>query len=159
MITVSDRCAAGLAEDKSGPLAVELLTEAGHTVLAHMLSADGIQAVSAALTQALAEGPNIIFTCGGTGITPRDLTPEATEPFLAVQIPGIADAIRRAGEAVTPMAALSRGLVGITSRAPEATLIVNTPGSPSGVKDALAVLLPVLPHIVSQIAGGDHERA
>lgn len=159
MITVSDRCAAGVAEDKSGPLAVVLLRKAGHTVLEHMVCADGITPVSEALTKALALHPHLILTCGGTGITPRDLTPEATKPFLAAQIPGVADAIRRAGEQATPMAALSRGLVGISSREPSAALIVNAPGSPSGVKDALAVLLPVLPHIISQIAGGDHERA
>ena len=101
---------------------------------------------------ALAAGPALMLTTGGTGLSPTDRTPEATAPLLDRTIPGIAEAIRARGLASTPTAALSRGLAGMAG----GTLVINLPGSTGGVRDGLAVLDEVLDHLVSQLAGGDH---
>ncbi|MBE6476706.1 MAG: MogA/MoaB family molybdenum cofactor biosynthesis protein [Propionibacteriaceae bacterium] len=156
VITVSDRCASGEREDLSGPLAVRLLAEAGIAAGPAVVVPDGIEPVRAAITAALDDGCRVVLTTGGTGIGPRDLTPEATEPLLAARLDGLAEAIRRRGEAAAPAAALSRGLVGITSRGPGAALVVNAPGSPGGVRDTVAVLAPLIGHVLDQLGGGDH---
>ena len=110
--------------------------------------------VEAALHQAVAEGYDVVVTTGGTGLTPTDLTPEMTRRVLDTEIPGIAEAIRRAGADAVPAAILSRGVAGLAGR----TLLVNLPGSAGGVRDGMAVLAPVLAHAVDQIRGGDHPR-
>jgi molybdenum cofactor synthesis domain-containing protein len=155
-ITVSNRAAAGVYADKSGPVLVELLRTAGCTsVDGPVVIADG-DPVEAALRDALAAGYDVVVTTGGTGLTPADLTPEMTRRVLEREIPGIAEALRGAGAAAgVPAAILSRGLAGVAGR----TLIVNLPGSTGGVRDGMAVLAPVLGHAVSQINGGDHVRA
>ena len=158
VITVSDRCHAGTAEDLSGPLAARLLAEHGVSASVHIIP-DDIDAIRAAITSAAASGARLVFTTGGTGLAPRDVTPEATEPLLATRIDGLADAIRRRGETTVASAALSRGLVGVTARSPVGALVVNAPGSRGGVTDAVAVIGPLVAHILDQLAGGDHPRA
>ena len=154
-ISVSNRAAAGVYADKSGPVLVELLRSAGCSVVdGPVVIADG-DPVEAALRDALAAGYDVVVTTGGTGLTPADLTPEMTRRVLEREIPGIAEARRGAGAAAgVPAAILSRGLAGVAGR----TLIVNLPGSTGGVRDGMAVLAPVLAHAVSQINGGDHVR-
>lgn len=156
VITVSDRCASGQRADVSGPLAKELLTSMGVRVDQVVVVPDGVESVQAAITAAVEAGRRLVFTTGGTGLSPRDWTPEATEPLLAAQLPGLAEQIRQRGLGLAPAAMLSRGLVGVTGRGPGATLIVNAPGSPGGVRDAVAVLGSVLDHVISQLDGEDH---
>jgi molybdenum cofactor synthesis domain-containing protein len=155
-ITVSNRASAGVYEDRSGPVLVELLRAAGCTTVdGPVVVADG-EPVEAVLRSAIGEGYDVVVTTGGTGLTPGDLTPEMTRRVLEREIPGIAEALRSAGAAAgVPSAILSRGLAGTAGR----TLIVNLPGSTGGVRDGVAVLAPVLGHAISQINGGDHVRA
>jgi len=153
-ITVSNRAAAGVYEDRSGPVLAGLLAEAGCAVDGPLVVPDGAP-VEAALLDAIAAGYDVVVTTGGTGLTPGDLTPEMTRRVLDREIPGIAEAIRAAGvTAGVPAAMLSRGLAGLTGR----TLIVNLAGSTGGVRDGMAVLTPVLRHAVDQAHGGDHPR-
>jgi molybdenum cofactor synthesis domain-containing protein len=153
-VTVSNRAAAGVYEDRSGPVLAALLAEAGFTVDGPLVVADG-DPVETALRDAVAAGYDVVVTTGGTGLTPGDLTPEMTRRVLDREVPGIAEAIRAAGAAAgIPAAILSRGLAGLAGR----VLIVNLPGSAGGVRDGMAVLGPVLAHAVDQAHGGDHPR-
>lgn len=158
MLTVSDRCAAGTAEDISGPLLVEALREHGFTCSAPSVIPDDEENTRNVLFWMLTRGARIILTTGGTGIHPRDRTPEATRHLIDLELPGLADAIRAAGAAHNPYAVLSRGRAGIAlgPDSPDGTLIVNLPGSVSAVRDGLGVLLPLLPHILSQLKGEHH---
>jgi molybdenum cofactor synthesis domain-containing protein len=154
-VTVSNRAAAGVYEDRSGPVLAELLRTAGCAVDGPLVVADGAP-VEVALRDAVAQGYDVVVTTGGTGLTPFDLTPEMTRRVLEREIPGIAEALRAAGAAAgVPAAILSRGVAGTAGL----TLVVNLPGSSGGVRDGMAVLAPVLAHAVSQIHGGDHARA
>ncbi len=154
VITVSNRAAAGIYPDKSGPLLVSLLREAGcDTVDGPTVVPDG-DPVETALRDGVRAGYDVIVTTGGTGLTPQDLTPEVTRRVLDREIPGIAEAIRQANRDKVPTAILSRGLAGQAGH----TLVVNLPGSSGGVRDGMAVLTPVLAHAVDQIRGGDHPR-
>lgn len=153
-LTVSNRAAAGIYDDKSGPVLAELLREAGFDVDGPQVVPDGAP-VEAALRAALAAGYDVVVTTGGTGLTPADLTPEMTLLVLDKEVPGIAEAVRAAGVAAgVPSAALSRGVAGVAGR----TLVVNLPGSTGGVRDGMAVLGGILRHAVEQIHGGDHPR-
>jgi molybdenum cofactor synthesis domain-containing protein len=153
-ITVSNRAAAGVYADRSGPVLVELLRSAGCEVDGPQVVADG-DPVEAALRDALRAGYDVVVTTGGTGLTPTDLTPEMTRKVLDREVPGIADAIRQEGAAAgVPASVLSRGLAGLAGQ----TLIVNLPGSTGGVRDGMAVLSRVLEHAVDQARGGDHPR-
>jgi molybdenum cofactor synthesis domain-containing protein len=153
-ISVSNRAAAGIYEDRSGPVLAGLLAEAGCTVDGPLVVPDG-EPVEAALRDAVAGGYDVVVTTGGTGLTPGDRTPEMTRRVLDREIPGIAEAIRAAGVAAgIPAAMLSRGLAGLAGN----VLIVNLAGSSGGVKDGMAVLAPVLGHAVDQAHGGDHPR-
>ena len=153
-VTVSNRAAAGVYEDRSGSVLADLLAEAGCAVDGPLVVPDGAP-VEAALRDAIAAGYDVVVTTGGTGLTPGDLTPEMTRRVLDREIPGIAEAIRAAGVAAgVPAAMLSRGLAGLASR----TLIVNLAGSTGAVRDGMAVLAPVLRHAVDQAHGGDHPR-
>lgn len=154
VVTASNRAAAGVYADKSGPLVAEGLTAMGFEVDGPQVVPDG-DPVAAALREAVASARYaVVLTTGGTGLTPTDRTPEATRGVLDYEIPGIPEAIRAAGLAKVPTAALSRGLAGVSGT----TLIVNLPGSSGGVRDGLAVLAGLLPHAVDQIRGGDHPR-
>ncbi len=154
-VTVSNRAAAGVYADTSGPVLVEALRAAGCAAVDGPLVIPDGDPVEAALRDAIAAGYDIVVTTGGTGLTPGDLTPEMTRRVLHWEIPGIGEALRSAGAAAgVPAAILSRGLAGVAGR----TLIVNLPGSSGGVRDGMAVLAPVLRHAVSQINGGDHAR-
>lgn len=156
VITVSDRCAAGERADVSGPLARDLLVALGVRVDHVVVVPDGVESVRAALQDAIDDGRRLIFTTGGTGVSPRDYTPEATEPLLTAQLPGLAEQIRQRGLGLAQASMLSRGLVGVSGREPGASLIVNAPGSPGGVRDTIAVLGSVLTHVIGQLDGLDH---
>jgi len=148
VIVASTGGAAGTRVDTTGPRIADWLRDHGFAVDAVTVVADAD--VAAEVTRVVASHPAVILTTGGTGLSPTDQTPEATLPHLDRQLPGIAEAIRAAGLAMTPTAALSRGLAGTA----DGTVIVNLPGSPGGVKDGLAVLDGLLVHLVAQLAGG-----
>jgi molybdenum cofactor synthesis domain-containing protein len=153
-VTVSNRAAAGVYEDKSGPVLADLLREAGCQVDGPVVIPDGAP-VEAALRDAIKAGYDVVVTTGGTGLTPGDLTPEMTRLVLDREIPGIPEAIRAFGvTSGVATAALSRGAAGLASN----TLIVNLPGSTGGVRDGMAVLAGLLRHAVDQARGGDHPR-
>jgi molybdenum cofactor synthesis domain-containing protein len=152
VVPASNRAAAGVYGDTGGPLIVDALADLGFEVTGPVVVPDG-DPVADAIRAAVEGGARVVLTTGGTGLTPTDLTPEATRPFLDREVPGIAEAIRAEGTAKgVPTAALSRGLAGVCGQ----TLIVNLPGSRGGVKDGLAVVVPLLRHAVEQIVGSDH---
>jgi molybdenum cofactor synthesis domain-containing protein len=152
VVCASNRAAAGVYEDTTGPLIVEALAGLDFEVTGPVVVPDG-EPVGAAIMAAVDAGAHVVITTGGTGLTPTDRTPEVTRPLLDREIPGIAEAIRTygAGKGVAT-AALSRGIAGVRGQA----LVVNLPGSRGGVKDGLAVVAPLLVHAVQQIAGSDH---
>jgi molybdenum cofactor synthesis domain-containing protein len=152
VIAASNRAAAGVYEDTTGPLIVTALEDAGFEVTGPVVVPAG-EPVGRAIREAVDAGARAVVTTGGTGLTPTDLTPEVTRALLDREVPGIAEAIRAHGIAQgVPTAALSRGLAGVVGQ----TLVVNLPGSRGGVKDGLAVVVPVLRHAVEQIVGSDH---
>lgn len=152
VVCASNRAAAGVYADTTGPLIVAALRGWGFDVSGPLVVPDG-EPVADAIRSAVEAGARVVLTTGGTGLTPTDLTPEVTRPLLDREVPGIAEAIRAHGLGKgVGTAALSRGLAGVCGRA----LVVNLPGSRGGVKDGLAVLDPLLVHAVQQIEGSDH---
>jgi molybdenum cofactor synthesis domain-containing protein len=157
VITVSDRAAAGEREDLSGPVIAEALVAAGYTATVTVVP-DGEPSVAAALHAALAAGARLVVTTGGTGVGPRDRTPEATRAVLDRELPGVAELLRAEGRTHSAHAALTRGLVGVTAGTDShpPALIANLPGSPKAAREGVDVLLPLVRHILDQLDGGDH---
>ena len=154
VITASTRAAAGTWEDTSGPIVVSGLRALGMDVADPIVVADG-DPVREALLAAVADGIDLVITTGGTGHTPRDLTPEMTLAVIDRQSPGLAEAVRSYGVANNvPTAILSRGVAGMAG----STLIINLPGSSGGARDGVEALSPVLVHCLDQVHGGDHSR-
>ncbi len=152
VVVASNRAAAGVYEDTTGPLLVDFLTGLGFETGAPVVVPDG-DPVAEAIRAAVDGGARVVLTTGGTGLTPTDRTPEVTRPLLDAEVPGLAEAIRAYGVSKgVPTAVLSRGLAGRVGTC----LVVNLPGSRGGVKDAIAVLEPVLVHAAEQVVGSDH---
>jgi len=153
VVTVSDRVSAGIAEDRSGPAAGAILENAGFRVVEIRVIPDGIESVAEALSD-IAGTADLVITTGGTGLTPRDLTPEGTLAVLEREAPGFAEAIRAATFGKNPHGMLSRGVAGTIER----TLVINLPGSVRGVEESLEVVLPALAHGIELLvhASSDH---
>ena len=151
VIVCSTRAAAGAYTDRTGPVIVEWLRSRSFEVYAPVVVADG-PAVSAALEAALAVRVDVIVTTGGTGVSPDDVTPDATAAILDLTIAGFGEELRRRGAATTPFALMSRGLAGIAG----STFVVNLPGSAGGVDDGLKLLSEVIDHVLDQLDGGAH---
>ncbi len=143
VVTVSDRVSRGEAEDRSGPTAMAALTDLGFVVEVVVVP-DGVESVEAALYEAVAAGASLVVTTGGTGMTRRDLTPEATRRVIEREAPGLAEAIRSSTFGSNPHGMLSRGVSGVVAE----TLIINLPGSVAGVAESLTVVGPALIHAV-----------
>lgn len=154
VITVSDRSAAGDRDDASGPVAVAALREAGFDCAEAVVVPDGADSVERALTVEVVAGAKLIITSGGTGVGPRDQTPEGTARVITREVPGIAEELRRRGAAEKPAGMLTRGLAGVVD--PHGALVVNLPGSPAGVASGMPVVLSVARHVLDQLGGGDH---
>lgn len=156
VITVSDACSRGEREDTSGAALVQLLTEAGAEIVkSRILSDDLDELVQALKACAEREDVNLIITTGGTGLGPRDNTPEATQQVIEREAPGIAEAIRAESLKATPMAMISRGVCGVRA----GTLIINLPGSPNAVRESFAVVAPVLSHAIDLLEGRTAHKA
>jgi len=145
VLTVSDGVVRGTREDRSGAALVAALAAGGFTVVDHRVVADGVEPVAGALTAMAAGFAGLIVSTGGTGFTPRDLTPEATRTVIEREAPGLAEAMR----AVNPLGRLSRGVAGVRGQA----LVLNTPGSPAGAVEQLEAVLDVVPHALALLAG------
>ncbi len=155
-ITVSDSSARGEQEDASGSALVELLREAGADIVAQEVVSDDLDPLADKLREfAERSDVNLVITTGGTGLGPRDNTPEATLRVIEREVPGIAEAMRMETGNNTPMAMISRGVCGICS----GTLIINLPGSPKAVRESFAVIKDVLPHAIALLAGKSHDEA
>jgi molybdenum cofactor synthesis domain-containing protein len=154
VITVSDRSAEGARPDTSGPIAVSALREAGFDCADAVVVPDGADSVERALTAEVVAGVKLIVTTGGTGVSPRDQTPEGTARVVTRQVPGIAEELRRCGAAEKPAGMLTRGVAGVVD--PHGVLVVNLPGSPGGVASGMPVVLSVARHVLDQLGGGDH---
>jgi len=152
VITISDGVAAGVREDESGRLLVDLLESEGYDV-AHRVVPDDRPQIAAAIRE-LAQSTRLVLTTGGTGMSPRDFTPEATESVIERAAPGIAEALRADAIRQTPHGLLGRGVAGVRGK----TLIVNLPGSPGGCRDGFHILQPALGHALELLAGKQSEH-
>jgi molybdenum cofactor synthesis domain-containing protein len=152
VITASDRASGGMYADKGGPLIIEALQSIGFEADGPIVVPDG-PPVEVALRSGIEAAYDVIITTGGTGLGPRDHTPQMTAQVLDYEVPGIAEAIRATARIDVPTAVLGRGVAGVAGR----TLIVNLPGSASAVRDGMAVLTPILQHAVEQLSGSDHD--
>ena len=156
VLTISDACSRGEREDTSGAALAQLLTDLGATIVERKILSDDLEPLAQTLRElADRSDVNLIITTGGTGLGPRDNTPEATQSIIEREAPGVAEAIRAESLKVTPMAMISRGVCGVRSE----TLIINLPGSPKAVKESFAVIAPVLSHALDLLAGKTTHRA
>jgi len=155
VITVSDRGSRGERPDGSGPAVEEMLREMGMEIMGRRIIPDEREVIRRTLLEWSDGGADLIVTTGGTGVSPRDVTPDATGEVIDREIPGMAEAMRRQSAAVTPHAMISRAMAGIRGR----TLIINLPGSPKGARENLAVLRPALGHAIEKIKGDESECA
>ena len=146
VITVSDRCAAGEAEDRSGPAVASQLEAAGFTVVGREVVADEADRIAVLIRSATAD---LVVTTGGTGLAARDVTPQATAAVVDYEVPGLGEEMRRAGLASTPASLLSRGIAGVRDR----TLVLNLPGSVRGATESLTAVLPALGHALDLLQG------
>ena len=149
MITVSDGVSAGTRDDESGRALVRMLKDAGFEVMEPVVVPDDQQRIAGAIIAAAEHGADVVVTTGGTGLGPRDVTPQATSAVIDFEVPGIGEAMRRAGAASTPMAALSRSMAGVRGR----TLIINVPGSPRGATESIEAVMASLAHAVRLLHG------
>jgi molybdopterin adenylyltransferase len=155
VVTVSDKGHAGEREDASGPLLVKLLRNMGAEVVSQAIVPDERADIERVLIQLADETQvDLVMTTGGTGPTPRDITPEATLAVIDREMPGLAEALRFEGYRQTPLAVLSRGVAGMRGQ----TLIVNLPGSPKAVREGIETLAPILPHAIKMLRGMDTEH-
>lgn len=148
VITASDRCSAGRQTDLSGPAVARLLADAGADVLDLRVVPDELDRLTAVLRESAGHAA-LVVTTGGTGLSPRDVTPEATLAVCDRLVPGLAELIRQEGARQTPFAALGRGVCGVCGKA----LLLNLPGSPAGAESSLRAVLPLLPHALDLLAG------
>lgn len=155
VITASNRASAGVYQDLSGVALKEGLINLGYQVMDYKLVQDDIDQIATAIKSAITEGIDLIVTTGGTGISPTDVTPEATKPLIQKELPGFAEAMRAYSREKVPTADLSRALAGVNGR----SLIINLPGSPGAIKDGLVIIERLAPHIHGQLAGNDHSRS
>lgn len=155
VITASNRASAGVYEDKSGKLLVAGLKELGYEITESVVLPDDVAQISSAIKVGIQKNIDLIVTTGGTGVSPMDLTPEATAPLIEKILPGFSEALRAYARDKVPTTDLSRGIAGITGQ----SFIVNLPGSPGGVKDGLVILERLASHIHDQVAGHDHSAS
>lgn len=149
VITISDRVSAGQMEDQSGPALIRLLTAAQFDASGPEVVPDDRRRIGEAVVAAAAGGADVVITTGGTGLGPRDVTPQATSAVIDFEVPGLGEAMRRVGAASTPMAALSRGIAGVRGT----TLVVNVPGSVKGATESLEAVMPMLGHAIRLLHG------
>jgi molybdenum cofactor synthesis domain-containing protein len=149
VITVSDRASAKKMKDESGPALAQILRRSDFDVAGPEVVPDKVERICDAIVAAVVAGADIVVTTGGTGLGPRDVTPQATSLLVEFEVPGLADLMRRAGEKSTPLASLSRGIVGVRGQ----TLILNVPGSVKGACESLEAVMPVLAHAVQLLHG------
>ena len=155
ILTISDKASRGERDDRGGPTIREIVEAAGARVAAYSVIPDDQPEIAAALTRLVdRENLDVVFTTGGTGLAPRDVTPQATLELIDYEVPGLAEAMRAASLAKTPAAMLSRAVAGVRRR----SLIVNLPGSPKGVRECLEVIMPAIPHAISTLRAevGEH---
>lgn len=156
VVVVSDDALRDPDENRAGPVAVELLEALGAAV-GQQVVGHGIESVQQAVLQAVRSGARLVLTCGGTGIRPEEVTVEATRPLLTQELPGIAEEVRRVGREKTPLALLSGGLAGVVEADGRRAVVVNSPGTRGGVRDTVAVLAPLLGHLVAGLDGAPRD--
>lgn len=152
VITASNRAFNGVYQDTSGQVLLNGLKSLGYDIESVQVVPDEIEKISTAIQYEIKDGVDLVVTTGGTGISPFDITPEATAPLIQKQMPGILEALRAYSREKVPTTDLSRGVAGVTDK----TLIINLPGSPGAAKDGLVIIERLAPHIHDQLAGHDH---
>lgn len=155
VITASNRAFNGVYEDTSGQVLLNGLKSLGYDIESVLVVPDELEEISTAIQAEIKDGVDLVVTTGGTGISPFDITPEATAPLIQKQMPGILEALRAYSREKVPTTDLSRGVAGVTNK----TLIINLPGSPGAAKDGLVIIERLAPHIYDQLAGHDHSSS